>query len=212
MTDIESRAAIAYRKLEEDIVTLQLKPGETLTESKLTDDLQMGRTPIREALQRLAWEGLLIIRPRLGIVVADINPADFVKVLSARHALEILLAGAAARLASREQRDALKACAEDMRSAVISSDLMSFQRLDKQFDEIVAKASCNPFAVQAVAPLQTQSRRFWYRYLGEQELGPAASHHVDVMQAIEAGDEVDAKAKAEELMTYMKAQAIALIE
>lgn len=212
MTETESLAAAAYRKLEEDIVTLQRKPGETLTETRLTEELNMGRTPVREALQRLAWEGLLIIRPRLGIVVAEMNPSDFSKVLAARHALEVLLAGAAARLASREEREALKACAENMRDAVATSDMMTFQRLDKQFDEIVAKASCNPFAAQAVSPLQTQSRRFWFRYFGEADLNPAAWNHLELMQAIESGNEAASIAKADELMAYLKRQAALLTD
>ena len=92
-----SRSTQAYRLLEEEIVTLKLKPGATVTEAALTQRLGFGRTPIREAIQRLSWEGLLNIRPRLGIVVAEMNPSDFLKVLEARHALERLVAGLAAR-------------------------------------------------------------------------------------------------------------------
>ena len=211
MPEAESRASEAYRKLEEDIVTLRYRPGDTLTEGKLTEELGMGRTPVREALQRLAWEGLLTIRPRLGVLVAEMNPADFVKVVSARHALEVLLASSAARLASREQRDALKDCAQHMRTSVSNADIMAFQRHDKRFDEIVAEAACNPFAAQAVAPLQTQSRRFWFRYFGEEDLTPAARNHLELMQAIEAGNEKAASEKAESLMTYLRQQALSLL-
>ena len=76
MGEEESLSQAAYRQLEEAIVTLKLKPGEAVTESRLTQDLKMGRTPIREAIQRLAWEGLVTIRPRLGILVADIKQRD----------------------------------------------------------------------------------------------------------------------------------------
>ncbi|MBS8260900.1 GntR family transcriptional regulator [Roseibium polysiphoniae] len=207
----DSLTDTAYRRLEEDIVTLKLKPGEAVTESRLTEEFGMGRTPIREALQRLSWEGLITIRPRLGIVIAEINPADFARVMEARHGLEVLLAGASSRLASRAERDALRSCADDMRSAAAEADVAEFLRLDKKFDEIVATASCNPFAAKAVGPLQTLSRRFWFRYLGEADLNPAAWNHVELMKAIESGDEKIALEKAEELMQYLRRQAAALV-
>ncbi|WP_153771979.1 GntR family transcriptional regulator [Labrenzia sp. CE80] len=207
----DSLTHTAYRRLEEDIVTLKLKPGEAVTESRLVEDFEMGRTPIREALQRLSWEGLITIRPRLGIVIAEINPADFARVMEARHGLEVLLAGASARLASRAERDALRICADDMRAAAADADVAEFLRLDKKFDEIVATASCNPFAAKAVGPLQTLSRRFWFRYLGEADLNPAAWNHLELMQAIEAGDEKAAVEKADDLVLYLKRQATALM-
>ncbi|WP_417667538.1 GntR family transcriptional regulator [Roseibium sp.] len=206
-----SLAQSAYRKLEEAIVTLQLKPGEAITEAHLMKELGMGRTPVREAIQRLSWEGLVTVRPRLGIVVADINPGDFARVMEARQGLEILLAGASARLASKAERQALHACARQMRVAASEHDVTGFLRFDKQFDEIVAKAACNPFAAKAVAPLQTLSRRYWFRYLGESDLNAAAWAHLELMQAIEAGDEKSATQKAEELMQYLRRQAAALV-
>ncbi|MTI44913.1 transcriptional regulator, GntR family [Roseibium hamelinense] len=211
MPEEESRADAAYKKLEEDIVTLKLKPGEAVTENQLTRDFDMGRTPIREAIQRLSWEGLVVIRPRLGIIIADINPSDFSRVLEARHALEELLARSAARLASKSERQALHDCAKDMRTAASEPDVQRFLQLDKQFDELVAKAACNPFASKAVAPLQTLSRRFWFRYFGETDLNPAAWSHLELMQAIEAGDEKSAVEKADDLMHYLRRQAAALV-
>lgn len=210
MATEESRAEEAYRKLEERIVTLDLKPGASITESRLAEALDMGRTPVREAVQRLALEGLLIIRPRLGIVVSDINPADFARVLDARHALEVLLAGASARLAGRGERDALTSCADAMKQAAAEGDVRAFMRRDKEFDEIVAIAACNPFAARAAAPLQSQSRRFWFRYFAESDLNSATLHHMDLMRAIASGDAKSASEKADELMRYLRRQADAL--
>ena len=206
----ESRAARAYRALEEQIVTLRLTPGAAITESRLAALLEMGRTPIREAIQRLAWEGLVTIRPRLGILVADINPGDFGRVLDARHALELLLTGAAAHLASRAERDSLADCARAMRDAAARGDVEDFMRQDKTFDEIVAIAACNPFAARVVAPLQTHSRRFWFRYFGETDLNSAAWHHMELMQAIADGDVAAARGKADDLMHYLRRQAMTL--
>lgn len=206
-----SQSALAYRKLEEDIVTLRLRPGAAITEASLTHRLGLGRTPIREAIQRLSWEGLLSIRPRLGIIVAQMNPSDFIKVLEARHALERLVAGLAARLASKDERLMLEEIAVDMREAAARADVETYLRLDKAFDEVVAVAACNPFASQALAPLQTQSRRFWFRHFGEADLNPAAWSHMEVMRAIANGDETAAMDHAENLMLYLRRQATTLL-
>ncbi|SHM40838.1 GntR family transcriptional regulator [Roseibium suaedae] len=211
MADEESLAQVAYHRLEEDIVTLKLKPGEAITEARLTAELGMGRTPIREAIQRLSWEGLLTIRPRLGMVIAEINPGDFTRVMEARHSLEVLLCGAAARLASKDERKALQVCAGRMRDAAADSDVIAFLRLDKEFDEIVARAACNPFAAKAVGPLQTLSRRYWFRYLGDADLEASAQGHLELMLAIEAGNERDATSKAEGLMQHFRRQAASLV-
>ncbi|WP_305986934.1 GntR family transcriptional regulator [Roseibium sp. MMSF_3544] len=211
MTDDLSQSAQAYRQLEEAIVTLKLKPGEALTEVTLAQRLGLGRTPIREALQRLSLEGLLTIRPRLGVIVAEMNPADFIKVLDARHALERLVAGSAARLASQEERRTLERIAEDMRNAASIPDVEEYLRLDKAFDDVVALAACNPFAAKALGPLQTQSRRFWYRHFGRADLNPAAWSHLEVMQAIANGDEQEAMEQVENLMLYLRRQATALL-
>ena len=74
----------AYRLIEEQIVTLNLKPGDVLSEQLLSATLKIGRTPIREALQRLAREGLVTILPRKGILVADVNPRSQLLLLEVR--------------------------------------------------------------------------------------------------------------------------------
>ena len=82
----------AYRQLEEEIVTLRLEPGEFLSEYALATSLEIGRTPIREALQRLAREGLVTILPRKGILVSETDPRKQLLVLEVRRELERLLA------------------------------------------------------------------------------------------------------------------------
>ena len=71
----------AYRAIEEQIATLRLKPGDVLSEQMLSATFRIGRTPVREALQRLAREGLVTILPRKGILVSDINPRNQLLVL-----------------------------------------------------------------------------------------------------------------------------------
>ncbi|MGA8962360.1 MAG: GntR family transcriptional regulator, partial [Pseudolabrys sp.] len=93
----------AYRLIEEQIVTLRLKPGDVLSEQMLSATFDIGRTPIREALQRLAREGLITVLPRKGILVSDINPRSQLLVLEVRREIERLLSRAGAERATKEQ-------------------------------------------------------------------------------------------------------------
>src|SRR4030095_11590787 len=80
----------AYRLIEEQIVTLRLRPGDVLSEQMLSATFKIGRTPIREALQRLAREGLITVLPRKGILVSDINPRSQLLVVGVRRQIEHL--------------------------------------------------------------------------------------------------------------------------
>ena len=97
----------AYRQIEERIVTLRLEPGEVLSEASLSLELGIGRTPIREALQRLAREGLVNILPRRGILVSDINVRNQLELLAVRREVERLMARLCAVRASQEERKPL---------------------------------------------------------------------------------------------------------
>ena len=104
----------AYRAIEEAIVTLSLRPGEVVSEAQLSTRSGFGRTPVREALQRLARERLVRILPRRGIVVAAVDIREQLRLLEVRREIERLTARAAARRADAAQRERLRAIAEAM--------------------------------------------------------------------------------------------------
>src|SRR5262244_2788302 len=124
----------AYRQLEEQIVTLRLKPGEFLSEHAVSTNLNIGRTPIREALQRLAREGLVTILPRKGILVSDINPRNQLLLLEVRRELERLLSRTGAERATAAQRARLQDIARGMDEAARRNDDIAFMRLDREFN------------------------------------------------------------------------------
>ena len=99
MGDISLTEA-AYREIEERIVTLVLRPGEVLSEGVLVEALGIGRTPVREALQRLAREGLVVVIPRRGVMVSDIDVKSQLELLVVRRELERLMARLAAERAN----------------------------------------------------------------------------------------------------------------
>ncbi len=112
----------AYRELEEMIVTLQLSPGTVLSEQALALRLKIGRTPIREALQRLARDGLVVIMPRRGIMVSEINLRLQLRLLEVRRELERLMASLAAERATPEERREFAEVAEAMLVAAAKAD------------------------------------------------------------------------------------------
>lgn len=201
---IEPAAARAYRALERMIVTLEMPPASTTTEGALIERLQLGRTPVREAIQRLAWEGLIEVRPRSGMAIAPLNAADWPLVVDARAGVEAVLARSAAKHASPEAAARLGAAADAMMAAVAARDVLAFLEADKLLDEVVADAADNAFAVRVAAPLQTHSRRFWYRYQREEGLAQSAEHHVRLIRAILDRDEWQAGREADRLMAMLR--------
>lgn len=194
----------AYGILEEMIVTLKLDPGSVISETQLSRAIKIGRTPMREALQRLAGEGLVATLPRRGLIVSEINITQQLALLETRRVLDRLVVCRAARRASDSQREALKVCAAEMENAARGKDLTDFMRLDREFDDIVESASRNAFAVRALAPLHVHCRRFWYMYHHNGDLTHSAALHVQVILAVAEADEETAATSADRLIDYLE--------
>jgi DNA-binding GntR family transcriptional regulator len=195
----------AYRQIEERIVTLRLKPGEVLSEQQLSASLKIGRTPIREALQRLALEGLVRILPRKGILVSDINPREQLLVLEVRRELERLLSRAGAERATSEEREALNEVARAMDKAGKISDDIAFMRLDRDLNQLMIETAHNDYAARAMKLLSGQSRRFWYMHYKEAaDLPLCARLHAEQARAIAKGDPARATKATDQLMDYVE--------
>jgi DNA-binding GntR family transcriptional regulator len=193
----------AYRELEEQIVTLRLKPGEFLSEYALASSLRIGRTPIREALQRLGREGLVTILPRKGILVSETDPRKQLLVLEVRRELERLLSRLGAQRASEEQRRRFREIADSMDRAGKANDDLTFMRLDRELNLMIAEAGQNEYAARAMRFLQGHSRRFWYlHYRQAADLPLCARLHAAQARAIAGGDAKAAAAAADRLIDY----------
>lgn len=195
----------AYRQMEELIVTLRLEPGEVLSEAALAKKLKIGRTPIREALQRLAREGLVLILPRRGVLVSEINVKTQLRLIEVRREIERLMARAAAGRASAEERDEFNAIAEGMDAAAGENDDLAFMRLDQQFNLLMARAARNEFASKSMGLMHGLSRRFWYLHYKEvADLPLAARLHADVARAVASGNPDDSARASDRLLDYIE--------
>jgi len=205
----ESSASKAYRELERLIVTLELAPASSITEGALIERIGLGRTPVREAIQRLAWEGLISVKPRAGLEIAPLDPADWPRVLETRRGPEMILARSAARLLTEPFAERFQSAAFAMHDAVLDKNLPGFLEADKLLDDLLGEISDNRFAARLAAPLQTHSRRFWYRYRTPKGLAESAAGHVAVIQAILARDAVSAGNEAGKLIDLLTRNATA---
>lgn len=195
----------AYAQIEELIVTLQLPPGTVLSELVLAERLAIGRTPIREALQRLSRDGLVNILPRRGVLVSDIDLRSQLRLLEVRRVLERLMARSAAERASPEERAQFAAIAAGMRDASANADDIAFMRLDKEFNTLVALTARNEYATRSMGLMHGLSRRFWYQHYKEAaDLPLSARLHAEVAEAIAAREPEKAGQASDRLVDYIE--------
>ncbi len=194
----------AYSDLEALIVTLKLAPGSAVSEAELSERLGIGRTPIREALQRLARERLITILPRRGIIVSEINIKSQLRLLEVRREVERLVARSAARRATPEERARFLAMARSFEKSARSNDEVTFMRVDREYNELSVVAAHNEFAAGAMTLMHSLSRRFWYiHYKRAADMPRAAKLHADVARAVAGQDEKAAAAASDRLLDYI---------
>ena len=195
----------AYRELEELIVTLQLPPGEVLSEMDLAKRFGVGRTPIREALQRLAHEGLVVILPRRGVLVSEVNIHTHLMLLEVRREIERLMVRAACHRATESERAQLAEIAEGLEEAAERADDVGFMRLDKRLNAVIANACHNEFAAKAIGLISGLTRRFWYmHYQKSADLPHCARLHAELTRAISSRNEKAAVKACDRLIDYIE--------
>lgn len=194
----------AYARIEELIVTLQIPPGQAISEGELCELSGFGRTPVREAIQRLAQQHLINILPRRGMMVTDINVETQLSLLELRRELERMMVRAAARRRNAEEQSQFGEMASAMERAAEADDEEAFLALDKAFNALVGQACRNPFAQSAMEQWNPLSRRFWFlhhRQVGD--LPRMAALHADIAWAIGAGDPDEAGRASDVLLSYL---------
>lgn len=197
---VESHSRLAYLRLERLIVTLELAPGSMVTEKQLIALSGLGRTPVREAIQKLEWQGLIAVRPRAGLQITALDPAHPAMIYQTRRQLEPLAARLMAGHIDARAREALIACAKAMTECSVTGDKAGFLDADKLFDEILERTCPNPFIVQALSALQTHARRYWFDAADDKALDTSVSLHVKVIRALLQSDPDAAEAAMRDLI------------
>ena len=193
-----------YFWLESKIVTLELPPGALLSELVIGREFGVSRTPVGEALQRLAREGLVTILPRRGIVVTEISVSEQVRLLEFRREIAKFVARTGAKRANAQEREALRRVAKAFVQAADQKDDDALLAADKEFHDLFAACAHNNFAIGAMGPLDSLSRRFFYAHkLHVGNIGKSARLHADIALAIAAGDAQAAEGAANAMADYL---------
>lgn len=196
----------AYLQLEELIVTLQLLPGSPVSEAMLSERLGIGRTPIREALQRLAREHLVIAVPQKGYLISQIDVRMQLRLLETRRELERLIVRSAARRATPQEQQRLGELATIFDKAARQNDATAFIRADREFNELCVQAARNEFAAGAMQLMHGLARRFWYMHWRQAaDLPETARAHAALAKSISLGDEAQAARALDSLLDGIEA-------
>ena len=196
----------ARARLEEMIVSLELPPGSIWSEAELSAKLGIGRTPVREALQRLEGDHLVRILQRHGAQITEINVVEQLLLLELRRALDRLIAADAARRSTAQERSRLLKMAERLEAfGSESDDVLAYLRQHYELKNFLATCARNPFVARAVMPCYAMSRRFYYlHYRQFKDIATATNHHAEVIRAVVVGDEKAAVAASDRLMDYVE--------
>jgi DNA-binding GntR family transcriptional regulator len=178
-----SLADRAYLEIRDLIVSLKLPPGDLIDERRLVQSLGIGRTPVREALRRLAQEQLVEVFPRRGIFVTGVDVRDLARISEVRGVLEPEAARFAAERATEEEREELAALGDEITRG---ADLMV---LDECIHRAVYAASHNDLLEKTLGEYYVLALRIWMIALDRaQDLEEAVEAHRDLIQAIVVGD------------------------
>jgi DNA-binding GntR family transcriptional regulator len=200
----------AYDRLHEMITTLEIPPGEPIDEGRLSRELDMGLTPIREALKLLAHDNLIEVSPHGGIFAARVDVPELDQISELRRLLEAFSARLAAQRATQDDLVILEALRQEQ-ATIPPDDQERWFDLDHRFHQAIARAAHNKYLAQTLDHFFGLSQRLWYLALPKIGFLPRAVEvHLELVDAIREGD----AGKAEALMSthvqdfYTKVQEI----
>jgi DNA-binding GntR family transcriptional regulator len=175
--------------LRDEIIAGSLTPGTELTEVDLAGSLGVSRGPIREALGRLATEGLVTIRPRRGAVVRALSNEEFIEAYQVREALEMMAVRLAVPKLTEEDLSALEQLVEDMAERAEVGDVQGFFEANTAFHQRFFEASENRMLAGLYRQLRGQIDRHRLRSLELRgELSRSVAEHRAILSAARAGD------------------------
>jgi DNA-binding GntR family transcriptional regulator len=195
--DARSLSDQAYFRIRELIVSLELAPGSPISERELMKRLELGRTPVREALRGLARERLVEVYPRRGMFVSGIDVGDLAGLSEVRAALESHAAGLAAERATEDDRAAIGALLDELNGAGGELGERTLIDLDQRIHRRIYRCTHNPFLAATLNEYYVLTLRIWLLALDRvARLEGAVQEHRELLEAIRDGD----PARAEEAM------------
>jgi DNA-binding GntR family transcriptional regulator len=175
----------AYHQLRDLIVTLELAPGTLLREDELMRELGIGRTPLREAVKRLALENLVVVRPRSGTFVTEVDTVDIIHIAEVRAELEAQAAELTALRMDAETRERAEALLERVRELERSTDAEALMEVDEEIHRLAWAGGRNPYLVETLDRYYVLSLRIWHVVIDRVPgLGGAVFDQARLLEAI----------------------------
>lgn len=179
---------LAYERIEELLINCELKPGRQLTLQELQDVTGLGRTPVHNAVSRLAADTLLVVLPRHGLRVAPIDLARERLLLQLRRDMERFVMRLAVERASLSHRNQMLHIERALRERREQITLSEFNLLDRRIDQILLAAANEPFLEHTLRPLHTIYRRIGFIHHtvthGKSDLTQTVDCHLSVLNAV----------------------------
>lgn len=160
--EYRTQAQRTYDMLLELIALDALSERKIYTELELTQLLEVGRTPLRDALKLLEFDSVIQVLPRLGIQVCDVRIEDYYLQAEVRTALEIVVIQRACQLATQKHKDRLETLNREFAVTAEKGDRLALYRIDRSIHKIVDECSNNPYAVHALEPFRFFEQRVHY--------------------------------------------------
>ena len=197
------KAAQAYRDIERMVVFGEIEPGSLVSESFLMEETGLGRTPVREALQRLSRNRMVEIHPNKGVLIPSTSVEAQLRMLELRRELESLAVRLACERAGRGDRDGMEAMVKRLEKG--GFDLKGYAETVRGTHDLIVRGAHNEYLADAMAPLQGLSRRFWFTHVTDvdTEIKAGANLHVAILKSILARDADAAEEAALELNDYL---------
>jgi len=194
-------AARVYRRLRDDILRLDLEPGQVLDETRISRDFQLSRSPIREALIRLSSEGLIRMLPNKNTIVAPLNIEEFSSYIDALDLVQRITTRLAARLRTSEQLEHIKQQQAEFSKAVKAHDAHAMIEHNRNFHVAISDASQNRYLSEFNSRLLDEGRRYlrlYFRSFNDTLPPEFNDEHHQIIAAIESRDEERAEHLAHE--------------
>ena len=180
---------VVFQTLRQAILRGELKPGERLMEIHLAQKLGVSRTPVREAIRKLELEGLVLMIPRKGAIVAEITVQDLEDVLEVRMALEELAVKIACKRITQEQLEEIKRRSAEFCKTLYGDDVAACAQADMAFHDAIYEATGNRRLVQILNNLREQMYRYRMEYLKDrQSHSLLVKEHEEIVQGLTERD------------------------
>jgi GntR family transcriptional regulator, rspAB operon transcriptional repressor len=185
----------AYQAIKHRIITCAFKPGEYINELQLSALLNIGRTPVHQALDRLMVEGMVEVIPRKGVIVKPVSLNEVLQIIEVRLINEPLGARLAAEHASDADLDEMADVLKRTKHWATVRSVENLMLLDREFHLLIAKAANNDVLTELLRNLHERSLRFWFISLNSPtQYQSVQDEHAAILRAIRGRNAKEADA------------------